>query len=121
MPTSLIVRPITGQQHLSFVAAANGSFLQTPAWGAVKSDWRHESHHDLGAVNAQIEKMSAQVSAPVIAAVDPGSAVDFPRVARNAARPAADRLGPDDRQGGSADPRGGASSDSAKKRTNPYF
>ena len=43
MPPTLTVRPITDKAHLAFVVAANGSFLQTPAWGAVKSDWRHES------------------------------------------------------------------------------
>lgn len=43
MPPTLTVRPITHEVHLSFVAGANGSFLQTPAWGEVKSDWQHES------------------------------------------------------------------------------
>ena len=40
----LTVRTITPEQHLDFLAldAAGGaaSFLQTPAWGAVKSEWR---------------------------------------------------------------------------------
>ena len=43
MPTPLTVRSIGREEHLTFVAQANGSFLQTPAWGDVKSDWRHDS------------------------------------------------------------------------------
>jgi lipid II:glycine glycyltransferase (peptidoglycan interpeptide bridge formation enzyme) len=42
----LTVRPITGEQHLGFLRArteAGASFLQTPAWGQVKNDWRSES------------------------------------------------------------------------------
>jgi vancomycin resistance protein VanK len=44
----LTVRTITPEQHLGFlryVAADGGSasFLQTPAWGEVKSEWRRES------------------------------------------------------------------------------
>ncbi len=38
------VRPISEEEHLSFVASRrSASFLQTPAWGAVKSEWRRES------------------------------------------------------------------------------
>ncbi len=38
------VRPISEDQHLSFVASRrSASFLQTPAWGKVKSEWRRES------------------------------------------------------------------------------
>ncbi len=38
------VRPISEDQHLSFVASRrSASFLQTPAWGQVKSEWRRES------------------------------------------------------------------------------
>ena len=45
---ALTVRAITAQQHLDHLrelAARGGSasFLQTPAWGEVKSEWRHES------------------------------------------------------------------------------
>ncbi|MFZ0322766.1 MAG: peptidoglycan bridge formation glycyltransferase FemA/FemB family protein [Actinomycetes bacterium] len=43
MPTPLTVRPIAHDEHLAFVVDASGSFLQTPAWGEVKADWRHES------------------------------------------------------------------------------
>lgn len=44
----LTVRRITAQQHRDHIAArASGtgvvSVLQVPGWGAVKSDWRHES------------------------------------------------------------------------------
>ncbi len=39
----MTVRPISAEEHLSFVAARSGSFLQTPAWGRLKSDWRSES------------------------------------------------------------------------------
>lgn len=39
----LAVRPISAAQHLVAVTDSSGSFLQTPAWGAVKSDWRSES------------------------------------------------------------------------------
>jgi lipid II:glycine glycyltransferase (peptidoglycan interpeptide bridge formation enzyme) len=42
--TVLSVRPITADQHLDFLRSQrSASFLQTPAWGAVKSEWRHES------------------------------------------------------------------------------
>ncbi len=45
---ALTVRTITPEQHLDFLrawTAAGGaaSFLQTPAWGEVKSEWRRES------------------------------------------------------------------------------
>ena len=43
MPPELTIRSITPKAHLDFVDQANGSFLQTPAWGEVKSDWSHES------------------------------------------------------------------------------
>jgi len=46
--TVLTVRTITAEQHLGFLRAHAGrggsaSFLQTPAWGTVKSEWRAES------------------------------------------------------------------------------
>ena len=38
------VRPITAEQHLAYIAERSAvSFLQTPAWGNVKEQWRHES------------------------------------------------------------------------------
>jgi lipid II:glycine glycyltransferase (peptidoglycan interpeptide bridge formation enzyme) len=38
------VRAISPEDHLAFLRAQrSASFLQTPAWGAVKSEWRHES------------------------------------------------------------------------------
>jgi lipid II:glycine glycyltransferase (peptidoglycan interpeptide bridge formation enzyme) len=41
---ALSVRPITAEQHLAFVRAQPWtSFLQTPAWAAVKPEWRAES------------------------------------------------------------------------------
>ncbi|MFT4289408.1 lipid II:glycine glycyltransferase FemX [Nocardioides sp.] len=41
---SLAVRPISAAQHLEFVRAQRTvSFLQTPAWGQVKTEWRSES------------------------------------------------------------------------------
>lgn len=39
----LAVRPISAAEHVGFVTARSGSFLQTPAWGEVKQDWTHES------------------------------------------------------------------------------
>jgi lipid II:glycine glycyltransferase (peptidoglycan interpeptide bridge formation enzyme) len=40
----LQVRPISDEQHLAYVASRPSvSFLQTPAWGRVKQDWRAES------------------------------------------------------------------------------
>lgn len=36
---ALTVRPVDSDVHLAFVTDADGSFLQTPAWGAVKGDW----------------------------------------------------------------------------------
>ncbi len=43
MNQPLVVRPITTDEHLAVVTDASGSFLQTPAWGAVKVDWANES------------------------------------------------------------------------------
>jgi vancomycin resistance protein VanK len=40
----LTVSTITAEQHLTFLESQrSASFLQTPAWGEVKSDWRRES------------------------------------------------------------------------------
>ncbi|MGW1620078.1 lipid II:glycine glycyltransferase FemX [Streptomyces sp. NPDC002172] len=40
----LSVRPISAAEHLAFVRAQRSvSFLQTPAWGRVKTEWRSES------------------------------------------------------------------------------
>lgn len=40
----LSVREITPAEHLSFLdARRSASFLQTPAWGRVKAEWRHAS------------------------------------------------------------------------------
>ncbi|TRO57407.1 peptidoglycan bridge formation glycyltransferase FemA/FemB family protein [Streptomyces sp. IB201691-2A2] len=39
-----VVRPISAAEHLAFVSAQRSvSFLQTPAWGRVKTEWRSES------------------------------------------------------------------------------
>ncbi len=41
---SLTVGPISATEHLAFVRAQRSvSFLQTPAWGRVKTEWRSES------------------------------------------------------------------------------
>jgi len=44
---SVSVRPISSAEHLAFIAdqsrSTSVSFLQTPAWATVKSDWRGES------------------------------------------------------------------------------
>ena len=41
---TLTVREITAADHLALVAArGSASFLQTPAWGAVKKEWRSSS------------------------------------------------------------------------------
>jgi vancomycin resistance protein VanK len=41
---ALTVRPISAEEHLAFVARQRSvSFLQTPAWGRVKTEWRSES------------------------------------------------------------------------------
>ncbi len=42
--SDLVVRPIDDATHLGFVETRPAaSFLQTPAWGRVKTDWRAES------------------------------------------------------------------------------
>jgi lipid II:glycine glycyltransferase (peptidoglycan interpeptide bridge formation enzyme) len=42
--TTLRVREISPAEHLSFLRSRDSaSFLQTPAWGQVKSEWRRES------------------------------------------------------------------------------
>nr|AGS49984.1 tRNA-dependent lipid II--amino acid ligase [uncultured bacterium esnapd26] len=39
-----VVRPISAAEHVAFVQAQQSvSFLQTPAWGRVKTEWRSES------------------------------------------------------------------------------
>ena len=44
MGGGLTVRPISVAEHLAFVRAQRSvSFLQTPAWGRVKTEWRSES------------------------------------------------------------------------------
>ncbi|MEP6651513.1 MAG: peptidoglycan bridge formation glycyltransferase FemA/FemB family protein [Lapillicoccus sp.] len=43
MTSAIEVRRVDPAQHLEFVAARSGSFLQTPAWGRLKTDWRSES------------------------------------------------------------------------------
>ncbi|HET7734928.1 MAG TPA: peptidoglycan bridge formation glycyltransferase FemA/FemB family protein [Nocardioidaceae bacterium] len=44
MTTPLAVRTITPEEHLGFIReVGSASFLQTPAWGEVKSEWRRES------------------------------------------------------------------------------
>lgn len=41
---SIAVRPIGAEDHLGFLQDRGAaSFLQTPAWGRVKTDWAHES------------------------------------------------------------------------------
>lgn len=41
---SITVRPISTDDHLSFIAErGSASFLQTPAWASVKPEWRGES------------------------------------------------------------------------------
>jgi lipid II:glycine glycyltransferase (peptidoglycan interpeptide bridge formation enzyme) len=43
-PTDLAVRTISPEQHLQHISGrSSASFLQLPAWGEVKSDWRRES------------------------------------------------------------------------------
>lgn len=43
-PSALTVRRIAPEEHLEFIAGQRSvSFLQTPAWGRVKSEWRSES------------------------------------------------------------------------------
>ena len=44
MTEALTLRPISADEHRRFVAdQPAASFLQTPAWGEVKTDWRAES------------------------------------------------------------------------------
>ena len=42
--TPLTLRPISAQEHRDFIAGrSSASFLQTPAWAKVKSEWKPES------------------------------------------------------------------------------
>jgi lipid II:glycine glycyltransferase (peptidoglycan interpeptide bridge formation enzyme) len=42
--TPLTVRPVSESEHLDFLRSrSSASFLQTPAWGRVKSEWGRES------------------------------------------------------------------------------
>lgn len=44
MSAPITVRDITADEHLAWLRTQpSASFLQTPAWGDVKTDWRHES------------------------------------------------------------------------------
>lgn len=44
MTTPLTLRPISAHEHREFIAGrSSASFLQTPAWASVKSEWRSES------------------------------------------------------------------------------
>lgn len=48
MPSPLVVRRITPEEHLAYVrsrteAGGDISFLQVPSWGGVKAEWQHES------------------------------------------------------------------------------
>ncbi|MGD7789104.1 lipid II:glycine glycyltransferase FemX [Propionibacteriaceae bacterium Y1700] len=41
---TITVRTITPEEHLAFIEdRGHASFLQTPAWAQVKTEWRHES------------------------------------------------------------------------------
>lgn len=41
---AITVRTVSASEHLEFIRTRrSASFLQTPAWAAVKSEWRHES------------------------------------------------------------------------------
>jgi len=43
-PGALTLRPISEAEHLDFLRSQrSASFLQTPAWGRVKSEWKRES------------------------------------------------------------------------------
>jgi lipid II:glycine glycyltransferase (peptidoglycan interpeptide bridge formation enzyme) len=43
-PGALTLRPISEAEHLDFLRSQrSASFLQTPAWGHVKSEWKRES------------------------------------------------------------------------------
>ncbi len=42
--TAVDLRPLSPSEHQEFLTGRDGvSFLQTPAWGAVKQEWQHES------------------------------------------------------------------------------
>ena len=44
MNAPITVRDISAEEHLAWLRTQpSASFLQTPAWGEVKRDWRHES------------------------------------------------------------------------------
>ena len=44
MTTTLTLRPISAAEHRDFITGqSSASFLQTPAWASVKSEWRNES------------------------------------------------------------------------------
>jgi lipid II:glycine glycyltransferase (peptidoglycan interpeptide bridge formation enzyme) len=43
-PRPTVVRPISAEEHLAHLRSLpSASFLQTPAWGQVKAEWRRES------------------------------------------------------------------------------
>src|SRR6266545_7148945 len=42
--SDFVIRPVPPAEHAAYVAAQpSASFLQTPGWAAVKSDWKAES------------------------------------------------------------------------------
>ena len=63
--TALVLRPVSAEEHLAFIRTqSSASFLQVPAWGSVKTEWRHESvgwfrrgTHDGGVADQSAEQM----------------------------------------------------------------
>ena len=44
MTTTLTLRPISAAEHRDFITGqSSASFLQTPAWASVKSEWRNDN------------------------------------------------------------------------------
>ena len=82
----LTVRTVTPEQHLDFLRSwtADGgaaSFLQTPAWGEVKSEWRRESlgwfdGHDLVGVGLVLYRQLPKVKR-YLAYLPEGPVVDW--------------------------------------------
>ncbi|VXB57555.1 lipid II:glycine glycyltransferase FemX [Nocardioides sp. AX2bis] len=64
MPAALTVRPVTEDEHLAHLRSRpSASFLQTPAWGRVKSEWRRES---LGWFRSSPDRAEEMVGAALV-------------------------------------------------------
>ncbi|WGL52530.1 peptidoglycan bridge formation glycyltransferase FemA/FemB family protein [Nocardioides sp. BP30] len=90
---SVTVRPLSPAEHLSFIRSRSSvSFLQTPAWAQVKTEWRSESlglveDGELIGATLVLHRPVPRLKRYTLAYLPEGPALDW-------SRPLADWLGP---------------------------